>query len=124
MGKLKLFTKMTEERKDDILYLNHVIKACEEIASFIKSINKEQFLHDSLIQNAVLHQLSILGEALNNTSNQFKTNHSEIPWREIVGMRNIVIHDYDRVNVEVVWNTVSRDIPQLKLQIKEILNNI
>ena len=63
----------------------------------------------------------IIGEAANNLSPQFLTEHKEINWREVIGMRHAIVHDYFEVNLEVVWDTIKEDIPKLKLEISKLL---
>lgn len=72
----------------------------------------------------MMRQLEIVGEALKNTTQHFKLNHQDVPWREIIGMRNIIVHDYDNVNIEIIWDTLISDVPNLNRQIKRILSEI
>lgn len=115
---------MSDKRKDNKLYLGHVIESCKKISGFIKSHDAKEFFQDGILQDAVMYQLSVIGEALKNTTQEFKDNHEEIPWSKIIGMRNIVLHDYDRVNIQIVWNTIIKDIPELKKQIQQILTSL
>ncbi len=107
--------------KEPRILLGHILESIKLINEHVASLNREDFLASIKTQDAVLRRLEIVGEALNNTTKQFKENHTEIPWREIIGMRNIVIHDYDNVNIEILWNTLSIDIPTLKKDIERIL---
>jgi uncharacterized protein with HEPN domain len=82
---------------------------------------REVFENDELIQVWVLRHLQIIGEACRSLTMEFKHRHPDVPWSEIVGMRNILVHDYFGIDVDVVWSTVETDIPNLKKRTSEIL---
>lgn len=75
---------------------------------------KEAFENEDLIQNWIVHHLQIIGEAAARLSENFRKNHPDIPWTEIIGMRNILVHDYFGIDTEIVWSVVEKDIPTLK----------
>ena len=81
----------------------------------------EAFEQDELIQTWVLYHLQVIGEAARALSPEFTAQHAEIPWPRIVGMRNILVHNYFGIDVEIVWSVVERDLPQLKQQVEAIL---
>lgn len=82
---------------------------------------REAFEQDELIQTWVLYHLQVIGEAARALSPEFTAQHAEIPWPRIVGMRNILVHNYFSIDVEIVWSVVERDLPQLKQQVEAIL---
>ena len=90
-----------------------IIKACQTIMTFTSNIKKEEFLNSNLIQSAVMHQLLIIGEAVKRLSETFKQNAGEIPWKLIAGMRDKLVHGYDIIDINEIWNTVTVDIPHL-----------
>jgi uncharacterized protein with HEPN domain len=83
---------------------------------------KDTFRNDELIQTWVLHHIQILGEAAARISDEFQEQHPDIPWFKIVGMRNILVHDYFKIDVNAVWSVVENDLPTLYDQIKRILD--
>ena len=85
---------------------------------------QETFERDELVQTWIVHHLQILGEASRTLSSDLKDQHPEIPLPKIIGMRNILVHDYFGIDVEVVWSVVERDLPDLKRQIEAMLREL
>lgn len=104
--------------------LNHIIEAIEYIGEFIVDVKKDQFFKDYEKQCAVIRQFEIIGEAANNLSSDLLSSNPPVDWREVVSMRNVMIHDYFEVNVEVVWDTIKEDLPKLKSQIQDIIDKL
>lgn len=102
------------ERLQDIL---------EAIAQIEKYANRGQtaFHREELIQIWIVHHLQIVGEASGSLSELFIIQHPEVPWAEIIAFRNILVHEYFRVNLEIVWRIVERELPDLKAKIEAIL---
>ena len=88
--------------------------------AYVAGMTRQDFLRETQVQDAVIRRLEIIGEAAGRISPEFRGAHPEIQWSEIRGMRNQMIHGYDNVDVEIVWDTVERDIPHL-IQIIESL---
>jgi uncharacterized protein with HEPN domain len=84
------------------------------IEKYTDEIDIENFLSDHLTQDGVIRQLEIIGEASNKLSKEYKDKNPEIPWKDIIGMRNKLIHGYFGVDIEAVWDTVQKDLPELK----------
>jgi len=97
----------------DISYLTDILEAARLIRSFIHDVDKERFDDSPLIQSAIIRQMEIIGEATKRLSDKFKSEHSEIPWRKIAGMRDILIHAYDHVDLNEVWNAAQTSMPAL-----------
>jgi uncharacterized protein with HEPN domain len=108
-------------KNDESVYLKHILDAVFKIESYIKGSNEEAFFKNTLIQDGVIRQIEIIGEAVKRLSSDLKDTHSYIPWMDIAGMRDKIIHDYFGVDIGTVWLTVKKDIPVLKSQIKKIL---
>jgi uncharacterized protein with HEPN domain len=105
------------------LYLADIVAAAEAVAEFIAGLEAEDFYQDHKSQSAVLQKLIVIGEAAARLSENFKTRHPEIEWRDIVAFRNILVHAYFSVQLEIVWETATQDVPELYRQVSQILAN-
>ena len=100
--------------KDPFLYLDHIIDSIEAIEKYTENLSKENFMKSLIIQDAICRRLEIIGEAANKIDDQFREKYSDVPWYKIVGMRSLLIHEYFHVDLDQVWNTIQKDIPELK----------
>lgn len=100
-----------------------IFLACEDILAFTRGMSYSDFRRDSRTQAAVAYKLTIIGEATRRFSPQFKTEHGEVPWREIADTRNVLVHQYDEVELMEVWEMVSQDVPRLLDYIRPLLPN-
>jgi uncharacterized protein with HEPN domain len=107
--------------KDNRFFILHIRDSIREIEKFTKGVSRDKFFKSSLIQSAVIRQIEIIGEAARNLTADYKKKHSSIPWRDIVDMRNKLIHEYFGIDKQVVWNTITLDLPQLKTHIDNLL---
>jgi len=98
--------------RDDATVLD-ILNATHLAARFVEGMDKAGFLKDAKTQSAVLHQLLVLGEAVKRLGAPFREQHSETPWHLVAAMRNKIIHEYDDVDLEEVWKTVTSDLPRL-----------
>lgn len=108
--------------RTEALYLDDILNAADGIARFLADIDKESFLTDELRQSAVLQKLIVIGEAASRLSSDFRARHATVEWPDIVGLRNIAVHQYFGVSWETVWNTAMQDVPGLRAQIAAILD--
>jgi uncharacterized protein with HEPN domain len=92
-----------------------------QIQSYLDEQSFEEFIANKMVQDAVVRQLEIIGEASRNLSEDFCRLHPEVPWSQIVGMRNRIAHDYLSVDMEIVWDIIAHDLPTLKLRVAELL---
>lgn len=99
--------------KNDRPYIDHILEAISKIQKYTEGTTKEEFEKDSLLQDAVMRNIGIIGEATKRLSKKFREERSNIPWRDMSGMRDKLIHDYVGVDLDVVWRTVKEDIPVL-----------
>ena len=105
----------------DELYLEHVLQAIALIERFTAG-GREAFFGDEMVQSAVIRQLEIVGEAVRNLSGELKARETMVPWRDIAGTRDKLIHGYFSVKLDVVWNVVVRELPSLKQHVRRILD--
>ena len=103
------------------LYFLDILEAAEAIGRFCEHIDEQQFLADELRQSAVLQKLIVIGEAASHLPIEAREKHKEIEWEDIVGFRNIAVHEYFAILWQIVWNTAIQDVPALYHQIQAIL---
>lgn len=105
----------------DLSYLTDILQAARLIESFIQGVDEQEFYQDLMCQSAIIRQIEIIGEATKRLSITFRNAHPEIPWRSMAGMRDILIHAYDHVDLDEVWNTVTLAIPDIIQKIKSLI---
>ena len=104
-------------------YLEHILSAIDRINRHIAGVDQTKFLASELIQDAVIRNLEVIGEAANNIQRVdpvFATKNAEIPWQVMYAMRNRLSHGYEKVDNEMVWNTVCNDLPGLKVRLQSV----
>lgn len=106
--------------KDYLAFIEHISLCIEKIQQYTKNMTPQDFYNNELIQDAVIRNIEIIGEAAKKISKDLKSQYQEIPWKEMSSMRDKLIHDYFGVDVDVVWQTVKEDIPYLKSLIEGI----
>jgi uncharacterized protein with HEPN domain len=106
--------------KDDRLYLEHIREAIQKIASYSAG-GWEEFSRNPMAQDAILRNFEIIGEATKRLGDALKTRHPNVPWREIAGFRDVLIHNYMGVNLKRVWNVIEKDLPSLRQAVEELL---
>ena len=102
-------------------YLAHILEAIERIEEYVSDMDELAFLSSKLVQDAVIRNIEIIGEASNNIQRVdpvFAAQHAEIPWQVMYAMRNRVSHGYDKVDFEMVWKTICNDLPDLYLLVQ------
>jgi len=107
-------------KRDQYLYIEDIKTSLRKIEEYTKNIGLSEFMQDEKPIDAVLRNLTVIGEAAKNISQEIKFAHPHIPWEEIVGMRNKVIHEYFGVDEMILWKTIQEDLPTLEKQISEI----
>ena len=108
-------------KKDVLVFIKHIRDAIETINRFVNGVSQKTFQADKEKQYAVMRAIEIIGEAAKNISPEFRKKYADIPWKEMVGMRDKLIHQYFGVNLERVWLVVKNNLPLLKKRIDEIL---
>jgi len=107
--------------KDHTIYLHHVLEAVENIENYIQGVLESDFYKNKMLQDAVVRNLEIIGEATKRIPEIIKQRHTNIEWKKISGMRDVLIHDYLGVDYERVWMAVKNRIPELKKEIQNII---
>lgn len=105
----------------DRVRLRHMLDAAERIVVFTEKISREDFEKDEKLNLAIARLFEILGEAANNLSDEIQEIHNDVPWREIAGVRNRLIHGYFDVDLNIIWQIIRADIPPLIENLKYIL---
>jgi uncharacterized protein with HEPN domain len=108
-------------KKDDSVYLRHIIDAFLKIERYTDGVTHEEFLSNSLLQDGVIRQLEVMGEAARNLSEDLRNEYPTIPWRQMMSLRNRMIHAYFNVNLQIIWEIIQGDIPNLKQETKRVL---
>jgi uncharacterized protein with HEPN domain len=108
--------------RPEALYLWDIVEAAEAIGRFVAGVPRTDFMKDELRQAGVLQKLIVMGEAAAHLSKEFRARHPEIGWADIVGFRNIAVHEYFGVSCRIVWVTATDDVPDLHARVSRILS--
>ena len=109
------------EHNRDIERLQHIVNSIAHIEDFLRGKNHEQMEGDVMCYHAVVYNIMIIGEAANMLTNEFRDSHREIPWRQIIDMRNVLVHGYYNTSPLFVWETYTNDLPSLKEQVEKYI---
>jgi uncharacterized protein with HEPN domain len=109
--------------KDDLVYIHHVLDAIIQIQKYAKNLTSKKFLRSQITKDAVIRQVTIIGEASRRLSPDFQKNHPQVPWSQVIGMRNRLVHDYLGTDFGEVWRVVQEDLPTLKQQLRKMLRD-
>lgn len=106
---------------EDTVYLRHILDAAERIGRYVSGVSWERFEEEELLQDGVVRQLEVIGEATRRLSRELRERYPGVPWGDMAGMRDKLIHDYMGVDVELVWTTAMEDVPVLRERVRDIL---
>ncbi|MBI3018723.1 MAG: DUF86 domain-containing protein [Deltaproteobacteria bacterium] len=106
----------------DLNRVRHMLDATQEILSFVQNKSRDDFHSDRMLLLSVIKELEIIGEAANKVSDSFRAKHKHIPWEQMVGIRNRLIHAYFDIDVDIVWNTISQHLEKLSAFLEKILS--
>ena len=104
-------------KKEPVIYLNHIFDCITKIQTYTDGINEDDFLNNSLVQDGVIRNLKIIGEATKQLDQEFRSEYPQIEWKKIAGMRDKLIHDYIGVDLWAVWGVIEKIIPKFHKQI-------
>lgn len=105
----------------DQVRTRHIIDSCREIEELLIGYEREDFLEERKLQLSIVKLIEIIGEAASNMSSEFRDETPDIPWVDIIGMRNRLIHGYFDMDLEIVWTTAKTEVPELLSQLEPIL---
>ncbi|CAN5906556.1 MAG: DUF86 domain-containing protein [Gemmatimonadetes bacterium] len=106
--------------KDDSLYLADMLQRARRIEAFTRG-GRDEFFASELIQDAVIRNFEVIGEAAARVSHELRYQYPDVAWRKVIGFRNVLIHGYTRLSLEEVWEVVETALPHLKTQLESIL---
>ena len=99
--------------------MEHILDAISVIENGLATYSKEELLNNRLLYYGLVKQIEIIGEAANMLTHEFQDEHTEVDWRPIVAMRNVLVHDYIHISQAMLWATITQDIPQFKVHIEK-----
>ncbi len=109
--------------RDVGLYLQDIIEAIDRIEAYMDEVTEDSFFEDVEKQDSVIRRLEIIGEAVKNIPKSLRAKYPDVPWRNVAGLRDVLIHAYAYVNIERVWKVIKQDLPPLKGRVEEILRD-
>ena len=111
---------MISER--DLVYLRHIRDAILQIQEYVRGVDESEFRDDEILQDALIRQLSIIGEAAGQLSDETRRQAPSVPWTDIYGMRNKLVHDYFGVDLDAAWDTVQKDLDPLLQKVEDLID--
>lgn len=111
------------KKRSDKFYLSDILDCIKKIEKYTMELSFKEFCKKQIVIDAVVRNFEIIGEAARNVSNKIKSVHKEIPWKEMVGMRNKIIHEYFGVDLKICWKTIRDSLPDLKNKISHLIKN-
>lgn len=110
-------------QRDDLVYVGHMVDTANKAIGFVQGLTREEFDNNELLRLSLTHLLQVIGEAARRVSPEFRAAYPQIDWKAIVGMRSKVVHDYLSVDEDIVWDTVTNELPSLVNELERILNS-
>lgn len=109
--------------RDELVYLDDILEAIEKAERYTSGLDFEAFAKDDKTVDAVIRNLEIIGEAANRLSQELKQEAPDIEWPKIIGLRNILVHEYFGVNLQILWDVLQNKLPDLKTAVRSILDH-
>ncbi|MBS7247329.1 MAG: DUF86 domain-containing protein [Candidatus Jordarchaeales archaeon] len=111
-------------KKEFLDYVEDIVEAMEDAMSFVEGMNYDDFINDKRTIYAVIRALEVIGEAVKKIPNSVRNSYSQIPWKDMAGMRDKLIHEYFGIDLKRIWKTIKEDIPNLKPLFEKILKDL
>jgi len=111
-------------KQGDSLFLHHILDAIARIEQYVQGLDREDFDENLLVQDGVIRQITVIGEAVKLLSNDLRDEYAHVPWQDIAGMRDKLIHRYFGIDLETIWLTVQDDLPVLKSEVTKMLEGL
>jgi len=112
------------KRKTHSLFVEDILESMDKIERYTKGLTYDGFVKDEMVVDAVIRNIEIIGEAARNMPEDVREKYPDIPWRRMIGLRNIAIHEYFGVDLSIVWEIISKNLPETKPMVKAILKNL
>lgn len=110
-----------DSKKDDLEFVRHIIEAIKLIETYLKNVKKEEFIGNPEKRDAVIRELTVIGEAAKSISDPFRSKNPSIEWKDLAAVRDIVVHQYFKIDLDIVWDTVKNNLPTLKKKLEQIM---
>ena len=110
-------------KRDYLVYIEDMLDAMDKAEMAVQEVDYDRFADDFMINFVVVRALEIVGEAAKRLPMAFRDQYPDIPWKKMAGMRDRIIHGYDKVNLEIVWQVIQKDVPQVKPLLQQILTD-
>jgi uncharacterized protein with HEPN domain len=114
---------MSDKKRDAILFLEDLLNAIERIERYTANLTFEEFRDNEMAADAVVRNFEIIGEAAKNVPDRIMRKYPFVEWKEAIGFRNVLIHDYFGIDLEAVWDTIKNNIPSLKTNVLQVLES-
>ncbi len=108
--------------KDPLVFIEDILESIQRIQSYAMDLSEDDFYRSPKDQDAVIRRLLTIGEAALRLPDEFKEKYSQVPWHKVAGMRHHLVHGYDNIKLDIVWETIQKNLPTLKLQMEDILD--